>query len=62
MPQVNKFRFSLLKKYLHPRGIKILKEDIEENLDFPTVIEEESYPLSLEEAQLIIENAYTKRK
>lgn len=62
MPQVNKFRFSLLKKYLHHRGIKILKEDIEENLDFPTVIEEEPYPLSLEEAQLIIENASYKKK
>ena len=62
MPQVNKFRFSLLKKYLHHRGIKILKEDIEENLDFPTVIEDEPYPLSLAEAQTIIANAPYKKK
>ena len=62
MPQVNKFRFSLLKKYLHHRGIKILKEDIEENLDFPTAIEEEPHPLSLQEAQLILQNASYKKK
>jgi len=62
MPQVNKFRFSLLKKYLHHRGIRLFKEDIEENLDFPTVIEEEPYPLSLKEAQLIIQNAPYKKK
>jgi integrase len=62
MPQVNKFRFSLLKKYLHHRGIKIFKEDIEENLDFPTVTEEEPYSLPLEEAQLIIKNAPFKKQ
>lgn len=62
MPQVNKFRFSLLKKYLHHRGIKIFKEDIEENLDFPTVIEEEPYALSLEESQLIVKNAPFKKQ
>ncbi len=62
MPQVNKFRFSLLKKYLHHRGIKILKEDIEENLDFPTIVEEEPYPMSLEEMQSIIANAPYKKK
>jgi len=62
MPQVNKFRFSLLKKYLHHRGIRIFKEDIEENLDFPTIVEEEPYPLSLEDIQLIIQNAPYKKK
>lgn len=62
MPQTVKYRFSLLKKYLHHRGIKILKEDIEENLDFPTVIEEEPYPLSLDETQTIIDNASFKKK
>jgi len=62
MPQVNKFRFSLLKKYLHHRGIKIFKEDIEENLDFPTIVEEEPYPLSLDDLQLIIQNAPYKKK
>jgi len=62
MPQVNKFRFSLLKKYLHHRGIRIFKEDIEENLDFPTVVEEEPYPLSIEDIQLIIQNASYKKK
>lgn len=62
MPQVNKFRFSLLKKYLHHRGITIFKEDIKENLDFPTVIKEEPYGMSLEDAQMIIQNAPYKKK
>jgi len=62
MPQSNKFRFSLLKKYLHHRGIKLFKDDIEENLDFPTATDEELHSLSLEEAQLIIKNAPFKKQ
>ncbi|QLH07065.1 hypothetical protein [Nitrosopumilus ureiphilus] len=48
MPQTIKHWFSLLKKYLYYRGIKLTKEDVSENLDFPLKIEESHYPPSLE--------------
>lgn len=62
MPQTIKHWFSLLKKYLYHRGIKLTKEDVSENLDFPLKIEESHYPLSIEEAQSIIAAAPFKKK
>ena len=38
------------------------KEDVADNLDFPLKIEEDHYPLSLQEAQSIIDAAPFKKK
>ena len=62
MPQTIRNWFSLLKKYLYHRGIKLTKEDVSENLDFPLKIQETHYPMSLEESQSIIATAPFKKK
>jgi len=54
--------FSRLKKYLHYRGIKLHSQDIKEELDFKNFIEEELYPLSLEDIQLIMKSLDYKHR
>ncbi len=54
--------FSGVKKYLHYRGIKLHDEDIKAELDFRRVIEEELYPLSLEDIQAIFNAIHYKAK
>ncbi|MCH8915666.1 MAG: tyrosine-type recombinase/integrase [Thaumarchaeota archaeon] len=52
-PRTVKNYFSKVKKYLHYRGIKLDPQDIKEELDFPILIKDELYPLSLEDIQAI---------
>ena len=54
--------FSRIKKYLHHRGIKLHPQDIKEELEFRRVIEEELYPLKLEDIQTIIKEMRHKHK
>ena len=54
--------FSRIKKYLHHRGIKLHPQDIKEELEFRRVIEEELYPLTLENIQLIVKEMRYKQK
>jgi len=54
--------FSRLKKYLHHRGIKLHPQDIKEELDFKNRIDEELYPLSLEDIQSIFKIMRYKHK
>ena len=54
--------FSRIKKYLHYRGIKLHPQDIKEELDFPNLIEEELYSMSLEDVQTIAKNMQYKQK
>ncbi len=54
--------FSRIKKYLHHRGIKLHPQDIKEELEFRRVIEEELYPLTLGNIQLIVKEMKYKQK
>jgi len=54
--------FSRIKKYLHHRGIKLHPQDIKEELEFRRIIEEELYPLKLENIQSIIKEMRHKHK
>jgi len=54
--------FSRIKKYLHHRGIKLHPQDIKEELEFRRIIEEELYPLTLENIQSIIKEMRHKHK
>lgn len=46
--------FSHLKKYLRYHKVKITKEDVEDNLNFPHIIREEKHPLVIEEIRRIL--------
>lgn len=61
-PQTIKQYYGDLETYLHYRGIKIDVRERKMNLRFPRQEIEEKYPLSLEEAQKIINNASYLRK
>ena len=54
--------FSHIKRYLHYRGIKLDPMDIKENLIFPKILQEEYYPLQIEEIRNILENVRIKTK
>lgn len=54
--------FSRIKKYLHYRGIKLDLQDIKEELDFPRIIEEELYPMTLDDIQRITNLMQYKQK
>ena len=54
--------FSQVKRYLHYRGIKLHVEDIKAELDFKNVVNEELYPLSLEDIQTIFKEINYKAK
>lgn len=54
--------FSLLKQYLHYRGLKLHPLDIKQNLVFPARYEEELHPLSREEFLRILEEAKPARR
>jgi len=55
-----KENFSRLKGFLYYMGIRITKEDVKNNLDFPKVVKEEPYPLQLKDIQKILE--FTNKK
>lgn len=54
--------FSRIKKYLYHRGIKLHPQDIKEELEFKTPIEEEMYPLTVENIQSIIKHMRYKHR
>lgn len=54
--------FSSIKRYLHYRGIKLDPMDIKENLIFPKILQEEYYPLQIEEITNILQNVRIKTK
>jgi len=54
--------FSKIKKYLYHRGIKLHPQDIKEELEFKAKIEEEMYPLTVENIQSIIKHMRYKHK
>jgi len=54
--------FSRIKKYLHHRGIKLHPQDIKEELVFRRNFDEELYPLTDENIQLIVKEMRHKNK
>lgn len=54
--------FGRIRKYLHYRGIKLHIQDIKEELDFPRLIEEELYPITLDDIHLILKQMQYKQK
>jgi integrase len=57
-----KLYFSKLKSYLHYMGIKLHPQDIKEELSFKRVIEEELYPLSVDDITTICKTLRYKSK
>ena len=54
--------FSYLKKYLRYHKIKITKEDVADQLNFPHKIKEEKYPLVKDEIRRILEVSNNRNK
>lgn len=61
-PSTTKVLFSRIKKYLYHRGIKLHTQDINEELEFRSLVQEEKYGLTLEDIQTIIKNMRYKHK
>ena len=61
-PSTIKHWFSVIKKYLHHRGIKLNPDDVKENLDFPRKTTEELYSLQLSEINKILSASNYKKK
>jgi len=55
-------RFSSMRGYFHYRGIKMYKEDINQNISLPKIPKEEKHPISLQEIRTIVSNANHKKK
>jgi len=55
-PSTSRILFSRIKKYLYHRGIKLHQQDINEELEFRTLISEERYGLTLNDIQTITKN------
>jgi len=56
-----KENFSRLKGFLYYMGIKITKEDVKANLDFPKIVKEEPIPLTYEGIQQILQFSGIKK-
>jgi len=54
--------FSRVKKYLYHRGIKLDLQDIKEELDFPNLIEEELYSITVDDMNSIFKEMQYKQK
>ncbi len=54
--------FSRIKKYIYHRGIKLHQQDINEELEFRTLIQEERYGLILDDIQTIVKQMRYKHK
>ncbi len=54
--------FSYMKKYLRYHNIKITKEDVADELNFPHQVNEEKYPLVKEEIRRILEVSNNKNR
>ena len=61
-PKTLKVYFSLLKSYLHYRGIKISEKDIKANVTLPKLIKEEKHPLSMDQIHDILKIASYSKK
>ena len=61
-PRTITILFSRIKKYLHYRGIKLHPQDIKEELDFPSLIEEELYPMTLDDIHKITKQMQYKQR
>ena len=61
-PSTIKHWFSVIKKYLHHRGIKLDSDDVRENLDFPRKITEDLHPLQLSEINKLLSASNYKKK
>ena len=53
-PSTIKGYFSKIKKYLYHRGIALHQQDINEELEFRSIIQEERYGLTLDDIQTIV--------
>ena len=60
-PATKRTYFSLIKQYLHYRGVKMHPTDIRQCLNFPTKHEEEMHPLGIDEFRRILEECGHKR-
>ena len=61
-PSTIKYYFEHIKQYLHYRGMKLHPLDIKQNLKFPTKMEEELHPLSIDEFLRILESSDFRHK
>ena len=61
-PKTLKVYFSLLKSYIHYRGIKISDKDIKDNVHLPKIIREEKQPLTLDHIHSILKIASYDKK
>jgi len=61
-PSTVKLWFSIIKKYLHHRGVKLNPDDVKENLDFPRKMTEDPHPLQLSEINRILLASNYKKK
>jgi len=61
-PATVRVNFNLTKNYLNWYGFEIYTEAVKSRLNFPKKIEEEAYPLTLEDCKLIINNASPQRR
>ncbi len=61
-PTTIRSNFNLVKNYLNWYGFEIYSESVKSRLNFPTKIEEEAYPLTLEDIKKIINEANPKRR
>ena len=60
-PATKRTYFSLIKQYLHYRGVKMHPIDIRQCLNFPAKHEEEMHPLGIDEFRRILEECGHKR-
>lgn len=61
-PKTLKIYFSLLKSYVHYRGIKLTDKDIKASVNLPKIIREEKHPLKISQIHEILKIAsYNKR-
>jgi len=61
-PSTIRILFSRIKKYLYHRGIKLHQQDINEELEFRSQIQEERYGLALDDIQTITKNMKYRHK
>lgn len=61
-PRTVRNYFSRFKKYLYYRGIKLDQQEINEELDFPSSVQEELYPLTLDDIHKLISVMKYKHK
>lgn len=57
-----KLYFSLLKSYLHYRGVKVSEKDIKDSVTLPKIIKEEKQPLSMDQIHDILKIASYSKK